>query len=152
MACDGDTALMKGKSMPPGPDPALAAMVKGRSDEEIVALSKMFGGPQTLTDMFLAAMVAQLDDQSFDSPIVLGYHITNGGDSYDHTVTVGKGPVRVNAADLAAACATVCLSFPDLIRVLAGVLDLGAATTDGRIQVHGDQAAAGRVLSVLADA
>jgi alkyl sulfatase BDS1-like metallo-beta-lactamase superfamily hydrolase len=133
-------------------DPALAAMVRGRSDDEILALSRMFGGPRMAADMFIAGHATDLAERSFATPTTLGYLITSGSERVEHTITVGHGAVRVDDADLATADVTVLVSFPDLVRVIAGVLDLAEAVDNGQIELRGDRAAAGHVLSVLADA
>lgn len=130
------------------PDPGLAAMVRGRSDPEVLAMATLFGGPATLTAQFLNGLASGADASALTAPLVVGYRVATPESNLEHTVSFDPAGCRADAAPLASAGATISLSFPDLVRLIVGVLDLPTALGDGRVVLTGPEASSEHVLAL----
>lgn len=128
------------------PSPVMHAMVADKSDAQLRETAAQFGGPAAVMESIVRGLADALGEQAPDA--VVGFVAEEDGEQYRHAVRIEAGtttvlplPDRVDAVYTA--------SFPDLVRVAAGVLDLPAAIADGRVQVSGDSELAGRVLLSL---
>ena len=137
--------------MPEAPDVAWRGMVAGRNDDEILALCRAFGGVQPLTQVILEGVAAAAHDALRAAPVVVAYNIRAADERYEHTLRLGGPAPALDVEPVDSAEATFSLSLPDLVRLVAGVLDMIEALADGRVLITGDQDAARRMLMALAD-
>lgn len=137
---------------PVGADPALAAMVRGRSDTEITTLAAVFGGPRALTDMFVAGLADHVRACRPRDHLTVACCVRHESEEFGHTLSVAAGAVQIDAVATEDAPTTIVVSFADLIRVMAGELAVPQAVQERRITVLGDPAGARVLADVLAGA
>ena len=134
--------------MPVKPNPVMKAMVDGKSDEEILTTASRFGGPQVVTSSIVLGLADAVGPDAPDA--VVAFVAEDGDASYEQVVRT-RGGVATVEPSVGEPDAVYTASFPDLVRVAAGVLDLPSALVDGRITLRGDADLARRVMQTLVE-
>ena len=114
-----------------------AGMIKGKSDEEILQLLSMLGGPEPALDTFFGGMVSQLNpDRAVDC--VLDFRLSTPDKTHDYVIVIKDKKATLEKGARDDATTTFVASLADYLRVLAGDLDPMSAMGSGRLQLLGD--------------
>lgn len=115
----------------------LTEAVKGKSDEEIVEFVGTMGGAETVLEMTFEGMKAALNPEKAQD-CVIGYELTEGGNTYAYAVTVKGGEASYEKRDPSDARVTLGLTVPDYLRLISGELDGMQAFMQGKLKLKGD--------------
>jgi putative sterol carrier protein len=119
------------------PRAMLQEAVKGKSDEEIVQLLKDSGGVEQTLDMTFEGMKEALNPATAQD-CVIGYSLSDGGTSFNYTVTVKDKTCTYEKRDPSDARVTLGMSVPDYLRLISGDLDGMQAFMQGKLKLQGD--------------
>lgn len=119
------------------PRELLEQAVKDRSDEEILEFCNQMGGVESFLDVTFDGMKQALNPDAAQDCII-GYELTDGGDTHAYAVTVKDKQASVDKRDPSDARVTLSLSVPDYLRLISGNLDGMQAFMQGKLKVRGD--------------
>ncbi len=112
-------------------------MVKGRSDEEILAGVK--GQEDSLLDGLFDGMKEAFDPEAASvQTAVIQYDIETPVGARSYQIKVDDGICAVMKGGAEEARVTLALSLPDFIRMMAGELDGMQAYMTGKLKISGD--------------
>ena len=116
----------------------LAALIEGRSDEEINAGLKS-GGVDTALDAVFAGMVeAFLPDKTGGQSAVIQYDVATPEGSRSYQLKVADGKCELLKGSPESARVTLALSAPDFLRLVTGKLNGQTAFFQGKLKLSGD--------------
>ena len=116
----------------------LHALIDGRSDEEILAaVGAIPGGSSELLDETMAGMADALDPDAAED-CVLGYEIEAPEGTHAYRIEVRGQRVTAEHRDPADARVVLCLTLPNYLRLISGLLDGTDAFMTGRMRIRGD--------------
>jgi putative sterol carrier protein len=116
----------------------LREMIKGKSDDEIVALLRESpGGAAAVLDMTVAGMADALDPDSAQDCVV-GYEIDSEGNTVSYRIEVRDHEVKAAPRPLDDARVVLQLNAPEYLRLITGLLDGTEAFMSGRMRIRGD--------------
>ena len=116
----------------------LAALIEGRSDEEINAGLKS-GGVDTALDRVFAGMVeAFLPDKAGGQSAVIQYDVTTPEGPRSYQLKVADGKCELLKGSPESARVTLALSGPDFLRLVTGKLNGQTAFFQGKLKLSGD--------------
>lgn len=128
------------------PSPVMQAMVAGKSDAQLLSTAAQFGGPPAVIESIVRGLADAVGSGAPDA--LVGFVAVDGENRYGHAVRVAGGAASVEPLETEAD-AVYTSSFPDLVRVAAGLLEMGAAVEAGRVAVSGDAEIGRQVLLSL---
>lgn len=116
----------------------LAAMIEGKSDDEINATVAERGTDQMLSRIF-EFMAGQFQpDQAAGQSAVIGWDITSPEGTHSHQLKVADGTCTATPGSADAARVTLAMALPDFLRFLTGQLDGMQAFMTGKLKLTGD--------------
>lgn len=116
----------------------LAAMIEGKSDEEINATVAERGTDQLLSRIF-EYMAGQFQpDKASGQSAVIGWDITSPEGTHSYQLKVADGTCTATPGSPEAARVTLGMALPDFLRFLTGQLDGMQAFMTGKLKLSGD--------------
>lgn len=119
------------------PQAMLAEAVKDKTDEEITQLLESTGGVEATLDMTFEGMTQALKPEAAQDCVV-GYSLTNGGDTYNYAVIIQDKKATYEKREPNDARVTLGMSAPDYLRLISGNLDGMQAFMQGKLKLQGD--------------
>ena len=116
----------------------LAAMIEGKSDDEINAGVAERGTEKVLSQIFDYMAGRFQPDRAGNQSAVIGWDITSPEGTHSYQLKVADGtctPVQGNAEP---ARVTLGMALPDFLRFLTGQLDGMQAFMTGKLKLSGD--------------
>ena len=121
-----------------GPE-ELAAMIEGKSDDEINAGVAERGTDQVLGQIFdHMAKEAFRPDRAGNQSAVIGWAITSPEGTHSYQFNVADGTCTVAQGNAEPARVTLSMALPDFLRFLTGQLDGMQAFMTGKLKLSGD--------------
>lgn len=116
----------------------LAALIEGKSDEEINAVLSA-AGPETVVDQVMDAMQTRFQpDAAAGQSAIIQWDIAGPDGTISRQVRVADGACTVAKDTNEAARVTLALSQPDFLRFISGQLDGMQAFMSGKLKISGD--------------
>ena len=115
----------------------LAEAVKGKSDDEIMALVGTFGGTEAALDTIFEGMKSALNPENAIDCVV-GYELTEDSTTHSYAVTVKDKAATYEKREPTDARVTIGLSVVDFLRLITGDLDAMQAFMQGKLKLKGD--------------
>lgn len=117
----------------------LAAMIEGKSDDEITAGVAERGTDQVLGQIFdHMANQAFRPDRAGTQSAVVGWDITAPDGTHSYQLKVADGTCTVVAGNPEPARVTLGMALPDFLRFVTGKLDGMQAFMTGKLKLSGD--------------
>jgi putative sterol carrier protein len=117
----------------------LAAMIEGKSDDEIIAGVTERGTDQVLGQIFdHMANEAFRPDRAGNQSAVVGWDITAPDGTHSYQLKVADGTCTVQPGNAEAARVTLGMALPDFLRFVTGKLDGMQAFMTGKLKLSGD--------------
>jgi putative sterol carrier protein len=116
----------------------LAAMIEGKSDDDINAAVAGRGTEKVLGQLF-DAWAARFDpNRAGNQSAVIGFDITSPEGTHQYQLKVADGTCETVTGAPEAARVTLGLAVPDLLRLVTGKLDGMQAFMTGKLKLSGD--------------
>jgi alkyl sulfatase BDS1-like metallo-beta-lactamase superfamily hydrolase len=116
----------------------LAAMIEGKTDDEINAGIAERGTEKVLGQLF-EAWAARFDpSRAGNQSAVIGFDVTSPEGTHQYQLKVADGTCQAVAGAPEAARVTLGLAVPDLLRLVTGKLDGMQAFMTGKLKLAGD--------------
>jgi putative sterol carrier protein len=116
----------------------LAAMIEGRSDEEIIKGLEASGMDTVLDQIFTGMCEAFLPDKAGGQSAVIQYDVTASGKTYTHQLKVADGTCTVAKGAAGPARTVLTLNAADFMRLITGKLNGMQAFMAGKLKLTGD--------------
>jgi len=116
----------------------LAALIEGRSDEEITRGVEERGVESVLDGIFQGMAEAFLPDKAAGQSAVVQYDVTVAGAPRNYQLRIGGGRCEVVKGRADPPRVTLTLSLPDFLRLVAGKLPPVEAFMTGKLKLQGD--------------
>ena len=116
----------------------LAALIEGRSDEEITRGVEERGVESVLDGVFQGMAEAFLPDKAAGQSAVVQYDVTVRGEPHTHQLKIGGGKCEVVKGRADPPRVTLTLALPDFLRLVAGKLPPVEAFMTGKLKLQGD--------------
>lgn len=116
----------------------LAALLDGRTDEDVIAVVAEIGIPDVI-DQISAAMVERFQaDKAAGQSGVVQWDITGPDGVHSFHLDVADGTCTATSGPAESARVTLGLTLPDFLRFIAGQLDGMQAFMSGKLKLTGD--------------
>src|SRR5881296_2268304 len=115
----------------------LAALIEGRSDEEITRGVEERGVEGVLDDVFQGMAEAFLPDKATGQSAVVQYDVTVAGKPHTYQLKIAGGKCEIVKGRAAAPRVTLTLALPDFLRLVAGKLPPVQVLHDRQAQAAG---------------
>ena len=116
----------------------LAAMIQGKSDEEINASVADLGTDKVLGQIFDFMANQFQPDKAAGQSAVIGWDITSSEGTHSHQLKVADGTCTASPGGGEAARVTLGMALPDFLRFVTGQLDGMQAFMTGKLKLSGD--------------
>ena len=116
----------------------LAAMIEGKSDDEINAGVAELGTEKVLTQIFEGWAARFNPDRAGGQSAVIGFDITSPEGTHQYQLKVADGACQAVSGASDPARVTLGLAVPDLLRLVTGKLDGMQAFMTGKLKLAGD--------------
>src|SRR5207247_2853788 len=116
----------------------LAAMIEGRSDDEITRGVEERGVASVLDGVFQGMAQAFLPDRAAGQNAVVQYDVTVAGVPHPYQLRVAGGQCEVVKGRVDTPRVTLTLALPDFLRLVAGKLPPVQAFMTGKLKLQGD--------------
>jgi putative sterol carrier protein len=116
----------------------LAAMIEGKSDDEINAGVAERGTEKVLGQIFEYMAGRFQPERAAGQSAVIGWDITSPEGTHSWQLTVADGACSASAGNAEAARVTLGMALPDFLRFLTGKLDGMQAFMAGKLKLSGD--------------
>ncbi|HEV7866016.1 MAG TPA: SCP2 sterol-binding domain-containing protein, partial [Acidimicrobiia bacterium] len=116
----------------------LAAMIEGKSDDEINAGVAEMGTEKVLGQIFDYMATRFQPERAAGQSAVIGWDITGPDATHSYQLTVADGTCTVSAGNAEPARVTLGMALPDFLRFLTGKLDGMQAFMAGKLKLSGD--------------
>src|SRR5438105_12731973 len=116
----------------------LAAMIEGKSDDEINAGVAERGTEKVLGQIFEYMATRFQPDKAAGQSAVVGWDITAPDGKHSYQLKVDDGTCTVVQGTPDPARVTLMMALPDFLRFLTGALDGMQAFMTGKLQLAGD--------------
>ncbi len=116
----------------------LAAMIEGRSDEEIIKGIESQGIEKVLGDIFAGMAEAFLPEKAGSQSAVIQYDITASGKTYSYQLNCAGGKCAIVKGAAGPARTTLGLNAADFLRLVTGKLNGMQAFMAGKLKLTGD--------------
>ena len=121
-------------------DPAgeLAAMIKGKSDEEIESAISERGVDPTLEEIFKGMESAFDAEKAASTQAVVQYDVDSGGETKTWTVNIDNGTISTSSGAAENPRLTLQSSLPNFLRLISGEAQGPALFMSGKLKIKGD--------------
>jgi len=116
----------------------LAAMIEGKSDDEINAGIAERGTEKVLGQIFDYMAGRFQPDRAGNQSAVIGWDITSPEATHSYQLNVADGACTVVQGNAEPARVTLNMALPDFLRFLTGQLDGMQAFMTGKLKLTGD--------------
>jgi putative sterol carrier protein len=116
----------------------LAAMIEGKSDDEINAGVAERGTEKVLAEIFDYMAGRFQPERAGGQSAVIGWDITSPEGTHQYQLKVADGTCSVVPGGSDAARVTLGMALPDFLRFLTGQLDGMQAFMTGKLKLSGD--------------
>jgi len=116
----------------------LAALIEGRSDEEITRGVEERGVESVLDGVFQGMADAFLPDKAAGQSAIVQYDVTVAGQPHTYQLKIGGGRCEIVKGRADTPRVTLTLALPDFLRVVAGKLPPVQAFMTGKLKLSGD--------------
>ena len=116
----------------------LAAMIEGKSDDEINAGVGELGTEKVLNQIFDYMAGRFQPDRAGNQSAVIGWDITSPEGTHSYQFNVADGACTVAQGNAEPARVTLSMALPDFLRFLTGQLDGMQAFMTGKLKLTGD--------------
>jgi putative sterol carrier protein len=116
----------------------LAAMIQGKTDEEINSGVAELGTEKVLGQIFDFMATQFQPDRAAGQSAVIGWDITAPEGTHSYQLKVADGSCAASAASGEAARVTLGMALPDFLRFVTGQLDGMQAFMTGKLKLAGD--------------
>ncbi len=116
----------------------LAAMIQGKSDDEINAGVADLGTEKVLGQIFEFMTTTFQPDKAAGQSAVIGWDITSPEGTHSYQLKVADGTCSAAASSGDAARVTLGMALPDFLRFITGQLDGMQAFMTGKLKLSGD--------------
>ncbi len=116
----------------------LAAMIQGKSDEEINAGVADLGTEKVLGQVFENMANQFQPDKAAGQSAVIGWDITSPEGTHSYQLKVADGACTAVQGNAEPARVTLGMALPDFLRFLTGQLDGMQAFMTGKLKLSGD--------------
>jgi len=116
----------------------LAALIEGRSDEEITRGVEERGVESVLDGVFQGMADAFLPDKAAGQSAIVQYDVTVAGQPHTYQLKIGGGRCEIVKGRADTPRVTLTLALPDFLRVVAGRLPPVQAFMSGKLKLSGD--------------
>jgi putative sterol carrier protein len=116
----------------------LAAQLEGRSDEEIAKGVEVQGVDEVLDLIFAGLAEAFAPSRAAGQSAVIQYDVVAPGGVRTYQLRVADGRCTVARGAAGPARVTLTLALPDLMRLVAGLLNGPQAFMTGKLKIAGD--------------
>ena len=116
----------------------LAALIEGRSDEEINQGLDVSGVDDALDRIFSGMVDAFLPKKAAGQSAVIQYDVASPDKSRSYQLKVADGKAQVVKGAPESARVTMSLSTPDFLRLVTGKLNGQTAFFEGKLKLSGD--------------
>ena len=116
----------------------LAAMIEGKSDDEINAGVADLGTEKVLNQIFDYMAGRFQPDRAGNQSAVIGWDITSPEGTHSYQLKVADGTCTVAQGNAEPARVTLGMALPDFLRFLTGKLDGMQAFMTGKLKLSGD--------------
>ena len=116
----------------------LAALIEGRSDEEITRGVEERGVESVLDGVFQGMADAFLPDKAAGQSAIVQYDVTVAGQPHTYQLKIGGGRCEIVKGRADTPRVTLTLALPDFLRVVAGKLPPVQAFMSGKLKLSGD--------------
>jgi putative sterol carrier protein len=116
----------------------LAALIEGRSDEEITRGVQQRGVDAVMDDVFQGMTEAFLPEKAAGQSAIVQYDVTVAGEPHSYQLNIGGGKCEVAKGRAGTPRVTLTLALPDFLRVVAGKLPPVQAFMTGKLKLQGD--------------
>jgi putative sterol carrier protein len=116
----------------------LAAMIEGKSDDEINAEVAGLGTDKVLGQIFDYMAGRFQPERAAGQSAVIGWDITSPEGTHSYQLNVTDGTCTASAGNAEPARVTLGLALPDFLRFLTGKLDGMQAFMTGKLKLSGD--------------
>lgn len=123
--------------MAANPMQMVADAIRGKSDDEVLALVAGFGGIEPILDQVFEGLRTAVDPAlALDS--IVGFKLRVGETTHQYTFEIKDKSASVAKRDPAGARVVVAMTAVDFLRLLVGELDGMQAFMSGRVTAEGD--------------
>lgn len=116
----------------------LAAMIEGKSDQEINAGITERGTDKVLGQIFEYMAKQFQREKAAGQSAIIGWDITSGEGTHSYQLKVADGTCTAQPAEGEAARVTLGMALPDFLRFVTGQLDGMQAFMTGKLKLSGD--------------
>ena len=116
----------------------LAALIEGRSEEEITRGVEERGVESVLDGVFQGMADAFLPDKAAGQSAIVQYDVTVAGQPHTYQLKIGGGRCEIVKGRADTPRVTLTLALPDFLRVVAGKLPPVQAFMSGKLKLQGD--------------
>ncbi len=116
----------------------LAAMIEGKSDDEINAGVAERGTEKVLSQIFDYMAGRFQPDRAGNQSAVIGWDITSPEGTHSYQLKVADGSCTAVQGNAEPARVTLGMALPDFLRFLTGKLDGMQAFMTGKLKLSGD--------------
>lgn len=116
----------------------LAAMIQGKSDDEITAGVADLGTDKVLGGIFDFMATQFQPDKAGGQSAVIGWDITSPEGTHGYQLKVADGTCTASSSREEAARVTLGMALPDFLRFITGQLDGMQAFMTGKLKLSGD--------------
>ena len=116
----------------------LAALIEGRSDDEITLGVEERGVESVLDGVFQGMAEAFLPDKAAGQSAVVQYDVTVAGQPHTYQLRIGGGKCEIAKGGADTPRVTLTLALADFLRVVAGKLPPVQAFMTGKLKLQGD--------------
>lgn len=129
----------------------LAALIAGRSDEEIRQAVSAAGVDVVLGRIFAAVESMFRPDRAEGQDGVVQWEVDDGGSTHLYHVATAGGTCRASPGPADAPKATLSFTLPNFVRFMAGEMNGIQAFMTGKVRISGDVMYAQRMESFFRD-
>jgi putative sterol carrier protein len=116
----------------------LAALIEGKSDDDIDAGLKASGAEQALDKVFEGMVEAFLPEKAGGQSAVIQYDVTSPEGTHSYQLKIADGKCSFVKGAPESARVTLALAAPNFLRLVTGKLNGQTAFFQGKLKLAGD--------------
>jgi putative sterol carrier protein len=116
----------------------LAALIEGRSDDEINEGLKATGSESALDKVFAGMVDAFLPEKAGGQSAVIQYDVTSTEGTHSYQLKIADGKCELVKGSPESARVTLALTAPNFLRLVTGKLNGQTAFFQGKLKLAGD--------------
>jgi len=121
---------------------ALAQLIEGKSDAEILAAMQAGGVSELLSQLFTGMAEAFLAERATGQSAVIQYDVKAGEELHPFQITVADGLCQMSQGSPNPARVTLSIAVPDLLRLVTNKTNGQQLFMSGKLKIQGDMAIA----------